>query len=59
MTHEEINSLKTRGYTFGNNKGVQVQYDAETDAVVMPETIFRYILKQIPSDKPLVVMDID
>ena len=50
MTNEQINNLEKRPYKFGNNKGIEVSYDEETNAVVLPEHLFRYILSLIPSD---------
>ena len=49
MTNEQINNLEKRPYTFGDKKGIEVSYDEETNAVVIPEALFRYILSQIPS----------
>lgn len=49
MTNEQINNLEKRPYTFGNKKGIEVSYDAESNAVVIPEALFRHILSQIPS----------
>lgn len=50
MTNEMLNNLEKRGYVFGNHKGIEVPYDAETDSIVMKEYAFKWLLRQIPSD---------
>lgn len=51
MTHEQINNMGKRGYGFGDNKAIEVAYDFDTDSIVIKESLFRYILSQIPSEK--------
>ena len=62
MTNEQINHMELRGYLFGDHKGVEVNYDKATDAVVLKEHLFRYLLSLIPSpddfkipDKPVII----
>ena len=49
MTNEELNCLEKRGYAFGENKAIEVPYDKNTDAIVMKECAFIWLLEQIPS----------
>lgn len=48
MTHEDINRIPPKEYYFGNKKGIKVPYDENTDAVIISETLLKYLLSLIP-----------